>query len=334
MIQARYFDGQRSGGSEAQLVLLSEGIRLQLAEVSRTYARNELRVTPPVGHGDWVIELPDGGSLRVSDDDFVSHLSESLGGKSWVGVLEKKWRWAAAALVLTVSVVWAAVTIGIPAAAKQIAHAVPPDLEAEISEQSLSALDGVVFSPTALSREQQERLQYLFNEVRATRPEFSAYRMELRKSRIGPNAFAVPGGVVIMTDELVQLTASDDELLAVIAHEVGHLYERHGLRTLLQNSASAVLIASITGDLTNITAFAAAVPTLLLQSRYSRDFEREADAFAFQYLHSKDISTDVLSDLLIRMEQSLGTDDEGRLGSWFSSHPRSEERREKVSDSH
>ncbi len=334
MVRARYFDGQRSGGTEVQLFQSPDGIRLQLEEHDRSFTKKELQVTAPVGHGDWIIELPDGGSLRVRDDDFVNYFSESLGGRGWVGVLAKRWRWAVAALMVTVSFVWASVTIGIPAAARQIAYAVPPNLESEISERGLSALDSVIFSPTELDQEQRERVRALFAEVQATNDAFAAYRMELRKSKIGPNAFAVPGGVIIMTDEMVQLAASDDELVAVIAHEVGHLHERHGLRILLQDSASAVLIASITGDLTNITALAAAIPTLLLQTKYSRDFEREADAFAFQYLRSRGISTDVLSNLLVRLEQSLGTDENGGLDSWFSTHPSSKERRESVRETH
>ena len=83
----------------------------------------------------------------------------------------------------------------------------------------------------------------------------------------------------------------------MLAHEVGHLYNRHSLRIVLQNSAVAVIIAAVTGDLTSITALSATVPTVLMQAKYSRDFEREADAFAFSYLKSVDIDPNVLQQL-------------------------------------
>jgi Zn-dependent protease with chaperone function len=130
-----------------------------------------------------------------------------------------------------------------------------------------------------------------------------------------------------MTDELVELAESDAELMAVLAHEVGHLYGRHSLRILLQNSVSALFIAGLTGDVSNITALSAAIPTVLMQAKYSRDFERDADSFAFDYLEFRGVSTDALSDLLLRLEdsESEGGSD---LAAWLSSHPPSEDRRD------
>ena len=137
----------------------------------------------------------------------------------------------------------------------------------------------------------------------------------------------MPGGIVVMTDELVELAESDAEIMAVLAHEVGHLYGRHSLRILLQNSLSALLIAGLTGDISNITALSAAVPTVLMQAKYSRDFEREADDFAFEYLEGRSVSTNALSDLLLRLEQS-DSDDGGGIPGWLSSHPPSRERKD------
>ena len=136
-----------------------------------------------------------------------------------------------------------------------------------------------------------------------------------------------------MTDGMVHIAESDDELMAVLAHEVGHLSERHGLRTILQNSSSAVLIAGLTGDLTNITALSATVPTFLMQAKYSRDFEREADDFAFDYLESQGIETDVLSALLLRIESEFGDNGELPDATWMSTHPRSEDRLRDSGDS-
>ncbi len=62
--------------------------------------------------------------------------------------------------------------------------------------------------------------------------------VEFRASPIiGANAFALPGGIVIVTDQLMQLAEHDDEILAVLAHEIGHVKHRHVLRGLPQDSA-------------------------------------------------------------------------------------------------
>ena len=102
--------------------------------------------------------------------------------------------------------------------------------------------------------------------------------------------------------------------------------ERHGLRIILQDSLSALFIASLTGDLTNVTALSATVPTALMQAKYSRDFEREADAYAFGFLADHGMDTEVLAKLLQRVERESGAATADSLSQWFSSHPRSEER--------
>ena len=76
---------------------------------------------------------------------------------------------------------------------------------------------------------------------------------------------------------------SDDELLAVLAHEIGHVRGRHAMRLVLQNSGLAVLLTALAGDAVGVTFLAVALPSMLLQSGYSRQFETEADDYAFAH---------------------------------------------------
>src|SRR5258707_6219227 len=72
------------------------------------------------------------------------------------------------------------------------------------------------------------------------------------------------------------------------------------------------------GDLSSVTSFAAALPTLLLQAKYSREFEAEADEFALDYLAKKGIPPDAFSSLLERLERGEGS----TAGlDYFSTHP-------------
>jgi predicted Zn-dependent protease len=145
---------------------------------------------------------------------------------------------------------------------------------------------------------------------------------------IGPNALALPSGIVVVTDSLVELAHSDAELIAVLAHEIGHLRQRHTLRRMLQGSATALLIVAITGDVGSIMSLAAALPTVLLNSSYSRDFEREADDFALDYLQRRSISPQALGDILLRMEKSSGGGSD--IPDYLSSHPSTRERARKA----
>ncbi len=154
------------------------------------------------------------------------------------------------------------------------------------------------------------------------------YRLELRSSkRLGANALALPSGEVVVTDQLVELAKNDDEIVAVLAHEIGHLRQRHGLRRLLQDSATVLLVAAVTGDLSSIASLATALPAILLQAKYSRDFEREADDFALDYMKRHDISPEAFGAILLRMERRRGA--AADVPDYLSTHPATRERAER-----
>ncbi len=319
---AKFFDGETAGSVPAKLTLLGNHLQVVIDGEHRSLGIHELELIEPIGSGAWIVELENGASIRIDDDAFGQLLSEARGDSGFVRKLERSWPWAVVALVVAIVSTWALLTFGVPAGARYVAFALPDDASEILSNDSMELLDRVLFSPSELPKEEQDRVRVLFEQIQATNDEFGRYRLEFRASSIGANAFAVPGGIVVMTDEMVELAESDAELLAVLAHEVGHLYNRHSLRIVLQNSASALIIASITGDLSSITALSATVPTVLMQAKYSRDFEREADEFSFAYLESAGLDPGALSELLMRLDGGEGSP----ISGWLSSHPRSEER--------
>lgn len=325
---ASYYDGQRAGAEPVELELLGGSLKFDLAGATQWIELRAATVVEPVGNGPWMVELPDGASLKITDADFGQKLADEDGSLGFVRMLEGAWHWAAIAVVVAIVASWAALTYGVPAFAKTVAFALPEDVSVALSDEGLGVMDELLFDESELSAEMVERVTGLFQDIKDAHPDVLPYRLEFRSSRIGPNAFAVPGGIVVMTDELVELAESDAEIMAVLAHEVGHLHGRHSLRILLQNSTSALLIAGLTGDISNVTALSAAIPTVLMQAKYSRDFEREADEFAFEYLAARGVSTDALSDLLLRLEQSDFDDSDG-VADWLSSHPPSRDRVER-----
>jgi len=110
----------------------------------------------------------------------------------------------------------------------------------------------------------------------------------------------------------------------VLAHELGHVHGRHTLRRLLEGSATALIIAGVTGDIASTTSLAAAAPALLLQTRYSRDNEREADAFALRTMKAAGIDPAQFAHILLRMEAVGGRG--GGFPTFLSTHPDTEER--------
>jgi Zn-dependent protease with chaperone function len=164
-----------------------------------------------------------------------------------------------------------------------------------------------------------------FAEMVAPLQDGHAYRLELRQG--GPlqaNAFALPDGIVVVTDELVELSQNEDEVVAVLAHEVGHVRGRHALRMLLQGAGVAAITLAVFGDVSSTSALAASVPTVLINAKHSREFEVEADEFAKQWLREHGIPQRRFDDLLCRLEKSSPAGDE--TITYLRSHPPTAER--------
>lgn len=164
-----------------------------------------------------------------------------------------------------------------------------PSTETVLGTETLQLLDRVMFKPTVLDTARQKELELLFAQVvDALDATDRFYTLQLRSSsKIGANAFALPGGTVIMTDELVELAERDEEIAAVLAHEVGHVRHRHAMRQVIQGSAVGLIVTALTGDVFSASSLAAALPTMLVDAKFSRDMERQADDVALEYLLQK-----------------------------------------------
>jgi Zn-dependent protease with chaperone function len=294
----------------------------------RTEAAEALIALADVTIGDRVGNIPrwlhlsDGRSLEVLDNgefDQALHGFGSLGGESIVRKLEKRWRYAAVAvLVIAVGTV-GFVRYGAPTLAERALKFIPPAMDSAIGADSLAILDRSIFKPSTLKSDRQVKLQQLFAEVSSgASAESRHFRLELRGGgSIKANALALPSGIVVLTDELEHLAINDNELRGVLAHEVGHLVNRHAMRRLVQSSAAALLLGGIFGDVTGVSTLVTAVPTVLVNSAYSRDFEREADEFAFRWMAQHNVAPVQLGNLLARLIKPEGETGAGYL----ASHP-------------
>ncbi len=332
-VSVRYYDGQTSERQDARLCFYRDGeARILGLDEERIYRFSELDIAPRVGSMARAIYLPDGGKCEASDNDTIDEVlrqQRRSGFGSLVHLLESRTRFVLLSLVLSVAAVWAGIQFGIPALSKHMAYALPPSLAAELGDGVMQTLDKIIFEPSALDPARREQLRVRFaNMTRGLDP---AFRFELAfrsGQRVGPNAFALPNGTIVVTDDLVNLAGHEDQIVAVLAHEIGHVVGRHALRRVLQDSGVMLLVAGLTGDIVSVSSLAAALPTLLIEAKYSRAFETEADDFALTYLQGRGISPQHLGRILSRLQEvSQGPD--GVLG-YLSSHPATGERIERI----
>jgi predicted Zn-dependent protease len=213
---------------------------------------------------------------------------------------------------------------GIPFLAGVVAHRLPAVVADTLSEQTLAALDRDVFTPSAISRERQQAIDAAFRRLTMPADASGRYQLVFRKSDdIGANAMALPSGTIVVTDGLVTLARDDREILGVLAHEAGHVDGRHGLRGMLQSSLVGLVVLWLAGDVSSI---AAAAPAALVDASYSRELEREADAYAVQVLTANGIPLTYFADMLRRLEASSGAAGTPAALRYLSTHPATEER--------
>jgi Zn-dependent protease with chaperone function len=329
---AVYYDGRTSArkavrvrGYTLAIQIVGEGLRLDVP-------LEKVHVDPPVGGTRRALHLPDGAQLQTDDHGAVEALfprRHALEG--WVHRLERNWLYALAAIALVAAFSWWSVVDGLPLAAKIASGFVPATWEAKLGEQTLGFFEGSLCRPSALDAARQQALQRRFARLTAGLADGYSYRLLPRDCRgIGANAFALPGGTVVMTDALVKLARNDDQISAVLAHEIGHVRHRHGLRMALQAAGLAALATAIFGDATSITSLATTLPTALLQSGYSREAEAEADDYAFQRLREIGLSPKAFAEIMLLLEKARQKTSGGGPRDYFSTHPATAKRIERA----
>ena len=188
---------------------------------------------------------------------------------------------------------------GIPYTAQQLAQLLPEQTLIEVGNQTEQKLIEQT-EPSKLSAEHQAHLKKLYEQkIAVGKPAKIIFRQGGEIMRL--NAAAIPNNTIIVTDELVKLSGADEEVLAVLAHEQGHLVQKHSMQKVISNLGAAGLFALVTGDLSDVVAASIAV---LANAGYSQALELAADDYAMQHLHQQQISSIHLSNFLQRVENA------------------------------
>jgi predicted Zn-dependent protease len=325
-IAAHYFDGKRALRQPVTLVPAGGRIKIVGRDVEAEFESSRVRVSTRIAATPRWIFLPGGGACVSDDNEAIDRLVRERPVQRVVHRLEARPAFAALAVLLVAALFWAIVDYGLPYAAARVAEHIPVEAEDALGREALAGMDQFGLAPSGLPEERRTELAARLGSLAALAPDAPAYRLEFRAAPIiGANAFALPSGIIVLTDELVALAQADEEILAVLAHELGHVRHRHIMRRLLEGSAVALLVAGVTGDVAAATSLAAAAPTLVLQSKFSRDNEREADAYALGLLRRAGIGPQHFGAILARMEAQAPRGP--MLPTFLSSHPATEERK-------
>jgi len=263
----------------------------------------------------------DGSCFIPSDTGYVPAKYQH---KSWLPKLERNRLGILSAVILVPATCAWLFFVGIPAFAKALVPYTPEPLAEFIDQQSLVAIDAIL-DPSKLPVLEQQKLRAEWSEAfKKLGPEIAQPRyIDFRDAEdLGANAFALPGGTMIMTDQLaILLKDNPDASLAVMLHELGHVQHRHGLQMMASSASTAVIVAVLFNDLESVSEVIIGGASTLVQAKFSRGMETEADDFANQSLLKLNKSPQAFIDAMAALAKAHDVEEDKSWTSYFSSHP-------------
>ena len=323
LVRAHWFDGRSSKPHQVMVSLEPSGKQgpslivhsLQAPDSPPLrYARKE--VTWPESWSatrqqeQLIVDLNDGTSLEILDTaTWQKALAQSGFQTSVAQRMQTRWPVFLGVFAVAAIGLVAFYKYGTPWAAAQLTRHVPLSWETTLSAEAMQQMDGRMLKPSKLPKERQAQLRSEFESLIAKTPPSlkryhgyePKYTLEFRRG-MGANAFALPGGAIVVTDGLVETAErakiGDDAIIGVLAHEIGHVAHRHTTRMIVEQGVLQTGLGLALGDVSTVVATGS---TLLTGLAYQRGHEREADCFAIALLKSSNMKTAPMGDLLLTM---------------------------------
>ncbi|SDI16836.1 M48 family metallopeptidase [Propionivibrio dicarboxylicus] len=313
-----YYDGRSTRRRRVTLDHDRGFLQVRGDDVERREALAALRLSEPMGAAPRLVTFSDGAFCEIRDHAGLQRLLAETGHRDACVV---RWqfsvRWIAVASLFCLAALFAAYRWGLPWVSARVADALPDSVAETVSDRVLAVLDERYLAPSRLPEARQAAIAARFSALAMPGEPVARAHLVFRANRaMSANALALPSGTIILTDDLVALARRDNELMAVLAHELGHVEERHGLRQAVQSTLVGLLAAWFLGDVSSVVA---AAPAVLLEAKYSRDAEREADLFAERLLQANGISPRCLVDILQRLDHAESS--AGSAPEFLSTHP-------------
>jgi Zn-dependent protease with chaperone function len=313
-----FFDGATTARHDVTVELAQDRLRIRAAD-GRALAEWPYDRLETIASPDDLLRLGQAGSpvlarLEVRDPQLAAAIDERSLPVDRSGRSERRMRtkvvlWSLAA---TVSLLLVAV-VGLPLVATQLAPFIPYSLErklgAAIDRQARASLDsrhaGAAFE--CGNADNQKAGRAAFDKLMGQMETAAALPIPLKAvvaRQAEANAFALPGGYMYVFEGLIDKAETPDELAGVIAHEIGHVAHRDGMRTVLQSSGLSLMFGMLLGDFVGGGAVVLAAKTILKTS-YSRDVEASADGYSVRLM--RDIGGDAraLGRVLSRIDGGI-----------------------------
>lgn len=290
-------------------------------EILATGPLDRLAISVRVGSIPRRIVFPDASQFTTDDNDAVDALPIAKLRRS--GLIHDLERFRGRLAVFAAVIFCFCFLIyryAVPALVELAVAVTPPVVPQLLSAGTLATLDQTVFAASELPEQRRAAIETAFRSMAGlTERGAGGFVINFRKGgSIGPNAFALPDGNIILTDELVELAGNDEAILGVLAHEIGHVEHHHTLRQLYRAGGVTALIMLIGGDIGSGVEDILMQGSALVSLSYSRGQESDADRYSVEFMRRAGHDPAALVQFLDLMFQKFG--DGGPLN-MLSTHP-------------
>lgn len=275
------------------------------------------------------LRLRDGGIFEPENVQFHWNMRHSE-KTDFLARLESNWKLVAASFVINPCFIWWMIAIGIPGGAERLVPLLPDSVSQSASKQTMALFERLdVLEDTKLDHARQDQIHAEWQSAQERLGmRYDADKLLLRHApSIGANAFALPDGTIVVTDQLISLLEEkEDALLAVLLHEQGHVHHQHGLKLAARSAATALFFSLLLGDIQGAGELVIGASSSLLDSAFSRDMEREADSYSLEKLTQLGKSPHAFADAMKGFQSVAGEDDNENILKYLSTHPSTQQR--------
>ena len=328
MTIVRYFDGKSAEGQTLEASFTPERLELLDAEGRAIKAwplQDFWRSAGQVADDRLVLVPKDAPESRIIvDNPKLEYLVRRRIEDLRRGPQSRNWKGRLALVAAFVAVCGFFIFYGVPNLAALGVHLIPQQTERKIGEVVAEALpymfsgEPARYCETPAGRAALDRLL-----TRLSLGPSSGLDLNVRVVDIPiANAFAAPGGHIVVFSGLLDDANEPDSIAGILAHEVGHVIRRHAIRRWLRERGTTGFVDVLIGGVPGASVLTG-VADVALGSSYSRADEAEADSIGIDLLVKAGISTKGLADFF----DSIRWQGDGVAGAWWlSSHPPTEER--------
>lgn len=282
----------------------------------------DVEISVPVGNLPIRFAFPDGWVFVVERSAEVSAWLKRNSKSGLVDKIESNVMAWLVAVVVCLGVVLGGYFYALPWVSEKVAQSLPDSVSVSLGNKILETFDNN-WQASELPLEQQQAIrQRVTQHLQQLDPLPYPVEIIFRSSDIGANAFALPGGKVILLDQLVELATNEQQLDSIILHEIGHVHHRHMMEKLVHSSILSVGVALLTGESSGIVDNLAGVGVFFLSNGHSRQAESEADHFAKQAMVKIYGSSEPMAEMFELFQQQDSLD----VPEWLNSHPDFEQR--------